>query len=37
LPIAKRIAELHNAKIAVDSEVGRGATFMVEMPICKNR
>jgi signal transduction histidine kinase len=32
LPIAKRIAELHGARLSVNSEPGKGATFIVEFP-----
>jgi signal transduction histidine kinase len=33
LAIAKRIIELHGGRIWVDSEVGKGSTFVVELPV----
>ena len=33
LPICKRIVELHDGKIAVDSIVGKGTTFTINLPI----
>jgi len=33
LPICKRIVEAHGGKISVESEIGRGTTFTVIMPI----
>ena len=35
LSIAKRIAVLHNGSIAVESEVGKGSTFVVTLPKLK--
>jgi signal transduction histidine kinase len=33
LAIVKQIVELHGGHIAVESEVGKGATFVVELPM----
>jgi signal transduction histidine kinase len=33
LAIVKQIVELHGGHIAVESEVGKGATFVVELPV----
>jgi len=33
LPICKRLVEAHNGKISVKSQVGRGSTFIVTVPI----
>lgn len=33
LPIARSIAEHHNGKLYVESEAGKGATFIVELPL----
>ena len=33
LPIARSIAEHHNGKLFVESEAGKGATFIVELPL----
>jgi signal transduction histidine kinase len=33
LAIAKRIVEMHGGRITVDSLVGRGSTFKVELPV----
>jgi len=35
LSIVKKIVELHHGKIWVESEVGKGATFIVELPALK--
>ena len=33
LPIAKRVADLHNAEISLDSRPGNGTTFRVSLPV----
>lgn len=33
LPIARSIVEYHNGKLFVESELGKGATFIVELPL----
>ena len=33
LAIAKRIIEMHGGRILVDSEVGKGATFTISLPV----
>jgi signal transduction histidine kinase len=33
LSIAKKVLDLHSARIAVRSEPGTGATFIVELPL----
>ncbi|MHC4619944.1 MAG: sensor histidine kinase [Planctomycetota bacterium] len=35
LPTAKRIVEAHKGAISVDSEVGRGTSFTIKLPMCK--
>lgn len=35
LSIVKKIVDLHKGKIWVESEVGKGATFIVELPVLK--
>ena len=35
LYISKAIAEAHGGSIAVESEVGRGTTFRVELPLAR--
>ncbi|MGB7059050.1 MAG: ATP-binding protein [Geitlerinemataceae cyanobacterium] len=34
LAIARAIAQLHNGKIEVESEIDRGSTFTVRLPYC---
>ncbi|MFA6588036.1 MAG: HAMP domain-containing sensor histidine kinase [Patescibacteria group bacterium] len=36
LSIAKRIAEMHKGKISVESQVGQGSTFTIEIPLVHN-
>jgi signal transduction histidine kinase len=33
LAISKRIIEMHGGRILVDSEIGKGATFTVNLPV----
>ncbi len=33
LPISRRLAEIHQGSLTVQSELGRGATFVVRMPL----
>jgi len=33
LSIARRIVELHGGRIWVESEVGKGATFSISLPV----
>ena len=35
LSIVKRIAEAHGGRVEVDSEVGKGTTFTVLLPVCE--
>jgi signal transduction histidine kinase/ligand-binding sensor domain-containing protein len=35
LSITKGLVELHNGKISVESEFGRGSRFIVELPVCR--
>ncbi|MCI0710603.1 MAG: ATP-binding protein [Chloroflexi bacterium] len=37
LAIAKRIVEMHNGRIEVESEVGRGSIFRIKLPLRKAR
>jgi len=32
LPISQKIVERHNGRIWVESEIGQGAAFIVELP-----
>jgi signal transduction histidine kinase len=34
LAISKRIVELHGGQMTVRSEVGKGSTFRVDLPVC---
>lgn len=36
LPITKKIIELHDGKIHVESMLGRGTTFFIELPLTSN-
>jgi PAS domain S-box-containing protein len=36
LPICKRLVEAHGGKITVESQVGKGATFTINIPIAPN-
>ncbi|WP_321480467.1 response regulator [uncultured Bacteroides sp.] len=36
LSMAKALVELHNGKISVESEEGKGSTFQIVIPICKS-
>ncbi len=36
LPIAKELIELHQGSIAVESEVGKGSTFVIQLPVSLN-
>lgn len=33
LPVCKRLVEAHNGKILVESEVGKGSTFTIKLPL----
>jgi len=33
LAISKRIIEMHGGRITVDSELGKGATFTIVLPV----
>lgn len=37
LYIARQIVEMHDGTIRVESELGKGATFIVELPLAKHR
>jgi len=33
LAISRRIIEIHNGTISVDSEIGKGSTFSIKIPV----
>lgn len=37
LPIAARIIEKHGGALDFETQVGRGTTFRIELPVCQNR
>ncbi len=37
LPIVRRVVELHNGRVEVDSEVGQGTKFTIDLPILQNK
>jgi signal transduction histidine kinase len=37
LPIAKELIELHHGSISVESDVGKGSTFAIRLPLSKDR
>ena len=37
LAISKRIVEMHGGRILVDSELGRGSTFTITLPVDAGR
>ena len=37
LAISKRIVEMHGGRILVDSELGRGSTFTITLPVNAGR
>jgi signal transduction histidine kinase len=36
LPIVKRIVELHNGQVSVESTVGRGSRFIIRLPLLRS-